>query len=175
MPAPKLHADRDPDFVYVIYIAASPQKIWDALTDNQTERAWWAHTRQDSTFQAGDPILYRRAGNIDISGEILEREEPNRLVYTFQSYGPGPQHDEGPSIVTYEIQANGNSTMLKVTHSNFPADSRTRKSIQNGWPAILSGLKTVLEGGKAPEYANWGEGEAKAAQARAARETAAQQ
>jgi uncharacterized protein YndB with AHSA1/START domain len=174
MPAPKLHAERDPDFVYVIYIVASPQKIWDALTDGETFRAWWAYTQHDSTFRVGDPIVYRRNNKVDLRGEILERDEPSRLVYTFHLEGPGPMHDEGPSIVTYEIKASGSSTMLKITHSNFPKDSGSRKGVEHGWPAILSGLKTALEGGTAPDYADWGEGEHKAAQDKAAREKAQQ-
>lgn len=155
MPAPKLHADPDPDFVYVIYIAASPQKVWDALTDGKTVRAWWAGTQHDSTFRVGDPIAYRRNGKVDVSGEILERDEPHSLTYTFHVEGPGPQHDEGPSIVTYEVKSSGASTMLKITHTNFPHASRARIGVSNGWPAILSSLKSVLEGVPAPYHPDW--------------------
>ena len=173
MPAPKLHAECEPDYIYVIYIAASPQKIWDALTDSETERSWWAGTRQESTFQPGSPIVYRRNGKFDLRGEILEREEPHRLVYTFHVEGPGPAHDEGPSIVTYEIRASGGMTMLKVIHSNFPKGSLSRKGVEGGWPAIFSSLKTILEGGTMPKFADWGEEEFKAAQEKQLREHAA--
>ncbi|HEV7693240.1 MAG TPA: SRPBCC family protein [Hyphomonadaceae bacterium] len=173
MPAPKLHADHDPDYVYVIYIAAPPQKIWDALTEGKTARAWWAGTLQDSTFKVGEPIVFRRNGKVDLHGEILEREEPNRLVYTFHIEGPGPAHDEGPSIVTYEIKPAGSVTLLKVTHSNFPKGSISRQGVEHGWPAIFSGLKTVLEGGAMPKFDNWGEEEFKSAQEQQLREHAA--
>ena len=153
----KPHAERDPDFVYVIYIMTSPQRVWDALTDGENVRAWWANTQHDSTFKPGDPITYRRNDKVDVRGEILEREEPNRLVYTFHVEGPGPQHDEGPTLVTYEIAANGNATMLKITHTNFRADSAVRKGVSQGWPAILSALKSSLEGAGAPAYVKWGE------------------
>jgi uncharacterized protein YndB with AHSA1/START domain len=170
MPPPKLHADRDPDYVYLIYIVASPQKIWNALTDPETDRAWWAGTRQESTFKAGDPIVFSRNGKVDLRGEILESDPPRRLVYTFHLEGPGPAHDEGPSIVTYEIKPNGDATMLKVTHSNFPKGSLSRKGVEHGWPAIFSGLKTVLEGGAMPRFDDWGEQKFKAAQEQRARE-----
>lgn len=173
MPAPKLHADRDPDYVYVIYISAPPQKIWDALTDNKTERGWWAGTLQDSTFKVGDPIVFRRNGKVDLHGEILEREEPHRLVYTFHVEGPGPVHDEGPSIVTYEIKSSGDITMLKVTHSNFPKGSVSRQGVEHGWPAIFSSLKTVLEGGATPKFDEWDDKEFKAAKEKLLRENAA--
>ena len=173
MPAPKLHADRDPDYVYVIYVVAPPRKIWDALTDPKTERAWWAGTRQESTFKVGDPIVFRRNGKVDLSGEILESDPPNRLVYTFHLEGPGPAHDEGPSIVTYEIRPSGDATMLKVIHSNFPKGSLSRQGVEHGWPAIFSSLKTTLEGGRMPDFDGWGEQEFKEAQERRAGETAA--
>jgi uncharacterized protein YndB with AHSA1/START domain len=155
MPAPKLHAERDPDFVYVIYIQASPQKVWDALTDGETVRPWWANTRHDSTFRVGDPIIYRRNGKVDLRGEILERREPHHLVYTFHVEGPGPVHDEGPSIVTYDIREAGTSTKLTITHGNFPKNSASRKGVEGGWPAILSGLKSVLEGNLSLSYGDW--------------------
>ena len=155
MPAPKLHEDRDPDFVYVIYIAASPQKVWDALTDGKTVRPWWAKTQHDSTFRPGDSIAFRRNGKVDVSGEILEREEPHKLTYTFHVEGPGPQHDEGPSLVTYELALSGASTMLRVTHTNFPRNSRARLGVSNGWPAILSSLKSTLEGATVPYHPDW--------------------
>ncbi len=155
MPAPKPHAEADPEFVYVIYIAASQQKVWDALVDGETIRRWWADTRHDSTFKVGDPIVYRRNGKVDVRGEILERNEPHRLVYTFHVEGPGPQHDEGPTLVTYELEQSGANTMLRVTHANFKANSRVRISISNGWPAILSCLKSVLEGAPAPYHPDW--------------------
>jgi uncharacterized protein YndB with AHSA1/START domain len=173
VPAPKLHAECEPDYVYVIYIAAPPQKIWDALTDGETARPWWAGTRQESTFKVGSPIVYHRNGGVDLRGEILEREEPNHLVYTFHMEGPGPAHDEGPSVVTYTIKPSGGMTMLKVVHSNFPKGSLSRKGVEQGWPAIFSSLKTILEGGKMPQFSDWGEKEFKAAQEKQLRERTA--
>ncbi|HEU0223679.1 MAG TPA: SRPBCC family protein [Paracoccaceae bacterium] len=162
MPAPTLHALRDPDYVHVIYILASPEKVWAALTDGTSERAWWAGTRHASAFKAGDPVVFQRAGAVDVRGEILESDPPRRLVYTFHIEGADPMHDEGPSVVTYELRPNGDATMLKVVHGNFPQGSTVRPSIEQGWPAILSALKSALEGGRTPEYARWGECEAKA-------------
>lgn len=164
MPAPKLHAERDPDYVYVIYIAASPQKIWDALTDGKTARPWWAGTHQDSSFEIGTLMVWRRNSKVELRAEILEREPPHRLVYTFHVEGPGPVHDEGASIVTYDISRGGEMTKLVVTHGNFPKNSLSRKGVEGGWPAILSSLKTVMETGQMPAFKDWGEEEFKAAQ-----------
>jgi uncharacterized protein YndB with AHSA1/START domain len=147
MPAPTPHPKADPDFVYVVYIAAPPEKVWAALTDNTSQRAWWWGTRHDSDFTPGSPIRYIRNDGVDVEGEILEAEPPHRLVYTFRVSGPGPQHDEGATLVEHRIEVQGQWTKLTLIHSNFRRDSAVRNGVSNGWPAILSGLKTILEDG----------------------------
>lgn len=155
-------SETDPDYIYVVYINAPPEKVWAALTDGKSERPYWAGTRHDSTFRKGDPIRYIRNGKVDIEGEILEVEPGRRLVYTFGVSGPGPMHDEGPTTVEYLIDTNGAATRLTVTHSGFSKrNSLVRGGISKGWPAILSSLKTILEGGKPLEYGDWGAGEKK--------------
>ena len=148
MPAPKLHAEREPDYVYVIYIRATRDAVWAALTDNKTERSWWVGTRMNSTFKPGASLAFEKNGKTDVRGEILERDEPARLSYTFHVEGPGPQHDEGPTIVEYLLEQFEDTTKLTVTHSNLKKGGLVREAISGGWPIVLSGLKTFLEGGK---------------------------
>lgn len=152
MPALPRHAETDPDFVYVVFIAAPPERVFAALIDSTTERKWWANTRHESDFKPGASIHYRRNGGTDIEGEILEVDPPNRLVYTFQSYGPGPQHDEGHTKVEHILESDGAWTRLTLIHSNFKRDSAMRKSISKGWPKILSALKSTLEGTMPASY-----------------------
>lgn len=153
MPAPQPHPEADPDFVYVVYIAAPPEKVWGALTDGKNERVWWWNTRHESDFRPGSPIRYIRNDGVDVEGEILEVDPPTRLVYTFRVSGPGPQHDEGATRVEHRIEVQGEWTKLTLIHSNFRRDSALRRGVSNGWPAILSGLKTVLEGSTHPAMA----------------------
>lgn len=147
MPAPEPHAEADPDFVYVVYIAAPPEKVWAALTDGTSERVWWWNTRHETDFKPGSKVRYLRAGGVDVEGEILEVDPPRRLVYTFRPTGPGPQHDEGDTLVEHRIESDGEWTKLTLIHSNFRSNSAMRRGISNGWPAILSRLKTLLETG----------------------------
>lgn len=149
MPAPTPHAESDPEFIYVVLIASTPAKVWAALTDGQTVRPWWGDTRHESSFRPGSRISYHRNGKIDVEGEILEADPPSRLVYTFHVTGPGPQHDEGPTLVEHRIEADGEWTRLTVIHSNFRRNSAVRVGVSKGWPGILSRLKTMLEGGPA--------------------------
>lgn len=145
------------DYEYTIYIRTTPEELWAALTDNESPREWWSDTQMMSSFKSGSAITFLRNGTEDVHGEILESEAPWRLSHTFRVGGHGPMHDEGVSLVTYEIKENGPSIMLKITQQGFPENSAVRRGISHGWPAILSSLKTMLEGGKPLRYADWGD------------------
>lgn len=143
------HAECDPDFVYVVYIRAGRDAVWNALIDNKTERVWWVGTRMNSTFKPGAPHAFERNGKIDVRGQILEREDEKRLVFTFHVEGPGPQHEEGPTLVEYTLEQFEDTTKLTVTHSNLKKGGKVRGAISGGWPFVLSGLKSFLESGGA--------------------------
>ncbi len=145
---PTLHAEREPDYVYVVYIRASQAAVWAALVDNKTERSWWVGTRMNSTFKPGASIAFEKKSGVDVRGEILESDAPNRLSYTFHVEGPGPLHDEGPTIVDCLLEQYEDTTKLTVTHSNLKKGGRVRQAISGGWPFVLSGLKSYLEGGQ---------------------------
>ena len=145
------------DYEYTIYIRTTPQALWAALTDSVTERSWWSDTRVVSDFRSGSPLAFVRNGQEDVLGEIMESEAPERLAHTFRVARIGPMHDEGVLLVTFEIKQNGPSTMLKVMQQGFPENSAVRRGISQGWPAILSSLKSMLEGGEPLRYADWGD------------------
>lgn len=145
------------EFVYTIYIDATPQKVWDTITEHEGPRAWWSDTHMLSTFKSGSTIVFRRGDNDDVQGEILESEAPHKLVHTFRVGGFGPMHHEGVSLVTFEITTNGPSTMLTVNHQGFPENSAVLKGVSKGWPAILCSMKSFIETGKALRYADWGD------------------
>jgi uncharacterized protein YndB with AHSA1/START domain len=147
-------AERDPDYVYVTYIRAPREKVWAAIID-RAPRPWWDDTQFDTTFKPGDPLKFGRRGGVDVRGKILDADPPNKLVHTFRVEGPGPQHDEGDTTVTYELTDDGGATKLTVTHVGFVAQSKLRLGIAQGWPAILSSLKTMLESGAGLELASW--------------------
>ncbi|MGE3250729.1 MAG: SRPBCC family protein [Hyphomonadaceae bacterium] len=149
-----MRAEGDPDFVYVTYIRASREKVWAALT-GRAERAWWAGTTHETDFKPGSALTFRRNGNVDVRGKIVESQPPARLVYTFHVEGPGPQHDEGETRVTYELAEDGEATKLTVIHGGFVKNSKVKTGISNGWPAILSGLKSALETGRELDLAQW--------------------
>lgn len=141
--------ERAPDFVYVIYIAASVDKVWNGLIDRELTKAYWGHYNI-SDWKPGSRWEHVRShgnGKIDIVGKVVEIDPPRRLVVTWAA--PQSAEDEtSHSRVTYEIQASGPDSRLTVTHSDLEAGSEMHRGISRGWPAVLSNLKTLMETGR---------------------------
>jgi uncharacterized protein YndB with AHSA1/START domain/DNA-binding transcriptional ArsR family regulator len=150
------------EFVYVTYIRTTPEKLWQALTEPAFIRRYFEDTGPQSDWQVSSPVLWRMDPAMDYQDwdqEVLVSEPNRRLAYTWHGYRPemaemfGWSDDklaelqkERRSKVTFDIEPVGESTVkLTVTHDDFEPDSEMLKGISQGWPAILSNLKTLLE------------------------------
>lgn len=143
-----------PNYVYVTYIEASPEQVWDALTDAELTAAYWGHSNV-SDWRVGSSWEHRRAdgsGIADVVGTILESLPPRRLVMTFDSPGAAPPG--GPSRVTFDIEPYYEIVRLTVTHENL-ADDAALEAISAGWPAVFANLKSLLETGHVLARAPW--------------------
>lgn len=148
--------DAEPEtltYVYVTYINATAEAVWDALTDPDTTALYWAH-RNESDWQPGSTWTHVRAdgsGTVDITGEVVESDPPRRLVTTWA--GPDGT-DPNVSTVTMDIKATGSVVKLTVTHEDL-TEAHYRQ-ISGGWPVVLSNLKSYLETGSAMPAVLWG-------------------
>ncbi len=147
-------------FVYVIHIRTTPQKLWDALTQPELTKLWWCETWQDCAWEQGAEWKNMTPdGRIADSGEILEIEPPHRLVLTWQNQFVPDLKPEGHSKLTYEIQPEGEGVILTLTHEMARDKSKLIEAISQGWPGLLSSLKSMLETGKPLiETTKWPEG-----------------
>ena len=141
---------RKPEFVYVTYIETTPEKLWEALTNSEFSKRYWFNTELKSDWKLGSPFALVMNGTTTDVGEILEADRPRRLSYTFHHVLSEADRKERPTKVVFTIEAYGNLVKLTVTHEGFAAGSELLDGISRGWPAILSGLKSLLETGKAP-------------------------
>ena len=67
-----------PKFVYVSYIATTPEELWQALTDGEFTRRYWGGRRMQSDWNVGSPVKHlREDGGIDWQGEVLKSERPS--------------------------------------------------------------------------------------------------
>ena len=142
------------DFVYVTYIRTTPEKLWDALTNPAFTRQYWFGIDVMSDWKVGSTVQYRKGDSEpNVEGKVLIADRPKTLAYTFRETA-GDASKEPPTKVTLEIvpEVGTETVCLTVTHSDFVANSLHRPSISGGWPAVLSGLKSLLETGKTIQF-----------------------
>lgn len=136
-------------FVYAIYIAAPPEKVWRALLDGEFTRQYWGHENV-SDWKPGSPWEHRRDDarkSVAILGEVLEVEPPRRLVVSWADPADRARKDRR-SRVTFEIEPVADMVRLTVTHDDLEAGSEMQRKVSQGWPRVLSSLKTLLETGR---------------------------
>jgi uncharacterized protein YndB with AHSA1/START domain len=140
-----------PAIVYTIYIASTPEKVWQALTSAEYSRKYFFGNAVEVDLRIGGAYIVRTPdGALHISGEVIECEPPKKLTVTFNVDWPALVEKLGPTLVTYEIEQAGDAVKLTMLQSHDRAISDDILSGgRQGWPAILSSLKSVLETGNA--------------------------
>ena len=136
-------------FVYVTYIAAPPEAVWRALLDGEFTRQYWGHDNV-SDWAPGSPWEHRRpdeARTVDLLGEVLEAEPPRRLVLTWGE-PPDKGRRDRHSRVAFDIEPVADMVRLTVTHDELEPGSEMQRKISEGWPRVLSSLKSLLETGR---------------------------
>jgi len=146
-----------PSFVYVTYIATTPEKVWRALVDTDVARQYWIGSSGParvnvSDWKPGSRWEHQRADDthtVDIAGKVVESSPPRRLVITWAR--PKEADDDSKhSRVTFDIESSDEGLVrLTVTHEDLERDSQMLAGISSGWPRVLSNLKTLLETGRA--------------------------
>jgi len=143
-----------PNYVYVTYIQASAERVWEALTSAEVTARYWGHSNE-SDWQVGSPWEHRRvdgSGIADVVGTVLASDPPRRLSLTFDA--PGETPPSGPTQVTFEIIPYQEIVRLTVTHENLATDAAL-ETISAGWPAVCANLKSLLETGHVLPQAPW--------------------
>lgn len=136
-------------FVYVTYIATTPEKVWAALTLPEFTKQYWFGVAMESDWKAGsDWTMKFPDGRVADAGEILESDPPRRLVIKWRNELKPEFKAEGYSRCTMEIEPTNGVVKLTVTHEMDVANSKMiNEGVSIGWPMILSNLKTLLETG----------------------------
>jgi uncharacterized protein YndB with AHSA1/START domain len=140
-----------PAIVYTIYMASTPEKVWEALTRAEFSRQYFSGHAVEVDLRVGGAFIMRTPdGALHISGEVIECEPPTKLTVTFNVNWPALVEKLGPTLVTYEIEQAGDAVKLTMLQSH---DREISDDIlsggRSGWPAILSSLKSLLETGQA--------------------------
>jgi uncharacterized protein YndB with AHSA1/START domain len=137
-----------PPLSYVFYIAAPQQKVWEGFVSPESNRIIFAGAELQADFSPGGSIAWVGPGPDGkpmpyVHGKILRSEAPKLLQYTFAM----GQNDK-PSRVTLELVPESEAVKVTVTHDEWAESDSTYSSCADGWPRILSRLKTLIETGK---------------------------
>jgi uncharacterized protein YndB with AHSA1/START domain len=138
-----------PKHVYDVYIRATPERVWEAVTSGEMTKKWFHSTTLTGDLKPGAKIRYvNEDGSSAVDGEVIEFVPPSKFVHTWSSnWGPDFANDK-PSRVTWEITAMGPTTLLRMTHDGFEGETATYQSISQGWAPILNSMKSLLETGE---------------------------
>src|SRR3569623_1860067 len=137
-----------PQFVYVTYIETTPEMLWQALTSSEFTKQFRFGTEVRSDWKVGSPFALTLDGEVTDSGEILEADPPRRLSYSFKHHKYEELRGEPISRVVFTLEPFGALVRLTVLHDGFVEGGKYLGAVSNGWPAILSQLKSLLETGK---------------------------
>jgi uncharacterized protein YndB with AHSA1/START domain len=139
----------DQTFVYVTYIATTPDKVWQALIDGELTRQYWKHENV-SDFKPGsrwEHVADDGKRTVKLVGKVLQSVPNQRLVLTWGDVADAADSSKH-SRVTIELEPVDNMVRLTVTHEELKTGSEMLRKISNGWPRVLSSLKSFLETGQ---------------------------
>ncbi|THG32934.1 SRPBCC domain-containing protein [Naasia lichenicola] len=137
--------------IHRIFITASPEAIWEAITSPRLSAQYFYGALVETTGEVGTPFRYRSPDGADLWGDevVLESHRPTRLVVGWRSLYDPSLADEPTSRVTWEIEELPEGfCQLTLTHDRLENSPRTAADVGGaGWMRVLSGLKSVLETG----------------------------
>ena len=140
-----------PTHVYEIFVKASPQRVWQAITDPDYTRRYFHRTAIESTFEPGAGYRYVLPdGSGAIDGTIEEVEPEQRLVMTWHTLYDAALAEEPVSRVEWTLTpANDDATVTRVTlrHLDLARSPGTWANVRLGWVGVLDSMKTLLETG----------------------------
>lgn len=151
--------------IYRVYINATPQAIWDAITQPEFNAKYGYGDAGEYDLRPGgsyrgwtnDEMRAQGAPDLGVDGEVIESDPPRKLVQTWRLVMDDAIAAEGFTQLTYEIDPRSDGlTKLTVTHdltgaprhASILAGELEEGGAGGGWSYVLSGLKTLLETGK---------------------------
>jgi uncharacterized protein YndB with AHSA1/START domain len=133
---------------FVFYFAAPPEKVWEAFVSLESNRIIFMGAELEVDLKPGGSMNWVGPGadgkrTTYVRGEVLQAEPPRLLQYTF-ALGASSKI----SRVTIELVPETEATRVSVMHDQWAEDDSAYGSCADGWPRILSRLKTLIETGK---------------------------
>lgn len=137
-----------PVHVYKAYIRASVEEVWEAIVDGDMTTQYFYGTRVESDWQVGSSMnYYDPSGGLVSEGEIIAIDPPNQIEFTFHALWDETLVKEGPAREAWAIKDVNGMAELTIELYDVAVDSKTYEDFVNGFPYIVSGMKSLLETG----------------------------
>jgi uncharacterized protein YndB with AHSA1/START domain len=137
------------EFVYVVYIRTTPERLWSALTSADFMKQYWFGTHFQTDWKSGSEWqLVSPDGRVTDTGEIVEIDPPRRIVLKWRNEFRPELKAEGYARCTIDVEPTAGAVKLSITHVMDRAESKFIEAVSGGWPRILSNLKSLLETGE---------------------------
>ncbi|MBI1759106.1 MAG: SRPBCC family protein [Actinobacteria bacterium] len=150
--------------VYRIYIKATPQAVWDAITQPEWTERYGYGVRSEFDLRPGgayrgltsEAMRAMGAPEVAVEGEIIEADPPRKLVQKWHMVMDPEVAAEGATVLTYEIETSGDGvTRLTLIHdiegaprlALLVSGEMEGMGAGGGWSWVLSDLKSLLETG----------------------------
>lgn len=131
-----------------ILLNATPQRVWEALTDPAQIKEYLFGTTTTTDWKKGSPITYTgewEGKAYEDKGTIIDIQ-PEKLLHTtyYSSMSGKDDEPENYSNVIYKLDADGDKTRLTITQDNA-GDEASKEHSQNNWNMVLESLKKMVE------------------------------
>ncbi len=129
-----------------IDLPASPQKVWNALTDPNVTKRYFFGCEVNCDWKIGSPLSYSTEFEgkrmVHVKGTVLAYQPYHYLVLT--SIAPAFEGDpKKETKVTYTLTPHENFTKLSIVHGDFH-DQKEFEQNNNSWDLVLNGLKAIV-------------------------------
>ncbi len=140
-----------------LYIGAPPERVFQALTDPRQVSRWWGEKgmylcrKFEADLRPGGKWhtegITEDGRSYAVEGEYREVDPPRLLTYTWVT----SWHQHPPTLVRWELKANGDGTDVKMVHSGLAEYAEAGRDYGSGWPRVLAWLREYCEQGSTAE------------------------
>ena len=134
--------------IFTYYIAAPVEKVWNGFVSKEANQTIFMGAEFEVDLKPGGPMTFSGPGKDGkptryVTGEVLKVDAPKLFEYRF---GMG----DGAVMSRVKVELTPETEAVKVVVTNDGFEESDPAYVQNadGWPRILSRLKTLLETGK---------------------------
>jgi uncharacterized protein YndB with AHSA1/START domain len=135
---------------YGLFIQASPEQVWEALTDSKFTKQYFFDSAVRSDWRVGSAYAYTSPDGamVKFDGEVIVADQPRRLVQTLNVRFDPALANRDEMILGWDIEQAGEACLVTVRHRAHEADAKVFGVLSSHCEQLLSGMKTLLETGK---------------------------